>query len=138
MKESPQESLASSNQPQSNLAAALTRMGQDRLWRKLIYALRVRTDYGKHGKSWGAGQNFLYRQFIFALGLEAYEKRLMELVQPKPGRKVERELAERIWQLKAEGKTVPQIHAILQTQGYVLTKEAVAEYLKTRRNKPQR
>jgi len=50
-----------------------------------------------------------------------------------PGRKRETQLAERIWQLRDEGNTVPQMQAILQAEGEHCSKEKIEAYLKTRR-----
>jgi hypothetical protein len=55
-----------------------------------------------------------------------------------PGRKTEVELAERIWKLHAEGKTVPQIQAILEAEKKSYSREAIAAYLKGRRREPQK
>jgi len=55
------------------------------------------------------------------------------LPKTKKGRKVETELAERIWKFKAEGKTVPQMQAIFKEEGQHFTREKIESYLKTRR-----
>jgi hypothetical protein len=54
----------------------------------------------------------------------------------KPGRRAETELAERIWKLRAEGKTVLQIQDVFRTEGQHRSKEQIESYLKTRRRKP--
>lgn len=61
-------------------------------------------------------------------------------IAPKgmPGRKMETELAERIWKLRAEGKTVFQIQEIFRAEGQHRSKEQIESYLKTRRRSPQR
>jgi hypothetical protein len=51
----------------------------------------------------------------------------------KPGRKAETELYRRISQLKAEGKTVPQMQAIFKAEGQHFSREKIESYLKTRR-----
>jgi hypothetical protein len=51
----------------------------------------------------------------------------------KPGRKAEMELAESIWKLKAEGRTVPQMQAIFKAEGQHFSTEKIESYLKTRR-----
>lgn len=96
-------------------------------------ALRIRSDYKG---SWGAGHQYLYRCLIRALDLWDYEPELLHLAKSKRGRKPERELSERILLLKAEGKTVPQMKAILASEGTHKSPEAIAAYLKTRRKKP--
>jgi|SRR5580704_3081320 hypothetical protein len=88
--------------------------------------------------TWGAGAELLFRALIRALDLQQHESVLVRWAESKPGRKQERELAERIWQLKAEKKTVPQIRAILESEGIYKSREAVAAYLKTRRKKRTR
>lgn len=101
----------------------------------ILYVLQVRRRYKGH---WGEGAESLYRALIRALDLEGVEDELVELAKPKPGRKQERELAERIWRLKAEGKTVPQIRTILASEGTHKSSEAIASYLKARRKKTTR
>ncbi|MHB8654678.1 MAG: hypothetical protein ACYDA9_12460 [Terriglobia bacterium] len=101
---------------------------------KLAHAARVRQFYKW---SWGAGAEYLYRELIRALSLKHHEEELMRLAKPKPGRRLERELAERIWSLRAEGRTVRQIQAELERDGRSISKEAVESYLKTRRRKKQ-
>jgi hypothetical protein len=51
----------------------------------------------------------------------------------KPGRKAEIELAERIWKLQAESRTVPQMQAIFKAEGQHFSREKIESYLKTRR-----
>lgn len=53
----------------------------------------------------------------------------------KPGRKPERKLAERIWKLHAEGKSVPEMQRIFRAEGKNYSREAIEAYLKTRRKK---
>jgi hypothetical protein len=57
----------------------------------------------------------------------------LEIKKGKPGRKAEIVLADRIWKLKAEGKTVPQIQAIFKAEGQHFSREKIESYLKTRR-----
>jgi hypothetical protein len=61
----------------------------------------------------------------------------LEIKKRKPGRKVETALAERIWKLKAEGKTVPQIQAIFRAEDQHFSREKIESYLKTRRKSPR-
>ncbi len=84
---------------------------------------------------WGAGEEYLYSALIRGLGLEKHKDELIRLAKPKRGRKEERDLATRIWTLKAEGKTVPQIKAIFESEGQYFSIEKVESYLKTRRKK---
>jgi hypothetical protein len=84
---------------------------------------------------WGAGAKYLYRELIHALGLQAYEQVLLRLAKPKVGRREEGELAARIYNLRAEGKTVREMIAIFEAQGQFYSKEKVESYLKTRRRK---
>jgi hypothetical protein len=57
----------------------------------------------------------------------------LEITKGKAGRKAEIELAERIWKLKAEGRTVPQMQAIFKAEGQHFSIEKIESYLKTRR-----
>jgi hypothetical protein len=97
---------------------------------KYFYALNVRHRFRW---KWSVGAQYLYRTLICALGLDQDESTLLRLAKPKPGRKQESALARRIYQLKAEGKNVPQIQRILENEGEFRSREAVASYLKTRR-----
>jgi hypothetical protein len=101
---------------------------------KLIHAIRVRVNY-KDGWRWGPGAEYLYRELIRALGLEELEEGLVSLAKPRRGRKQERELASRIWTLKSEGKTVPQIKSIFESEDQYFSAEKIESYLKTRRKK---
>jgi len=101
--------------------------------RKFLYLLSVRMNYKGH---WGAGAEYLYRQLIQALGLQELEEGLVELAKPKRGRKEEVELAFRIWDMKAEGKTALQMKAIFESEGQHFSLEKIESYLKTRRKKP--
>lgn len=112
--------------------AALDRVEEAK---KLIHILRVRVNY-KDGWRWGAGAEYLYRELIRALGLQELEEALVALAKPRRGRREERELASRIWTLKAEGKTVPQIRSIFESEGQYFSAEKIESYLKTRRKKP--
>jgi len=79
----------------------------------------------------------IYRQ-LFDDAVAAYFRHRPGLeIKGKPGRKAEIELAERIWKLKAEGKTVPEMQAIFRAEGQHFSKEKIESYLKTRRKKPQ-
>ena len=95
----------------------------------------VRNKYTEKWK-WGAGPEYLYRKLIRGLGLYGLEDALIQLAKSKRGRKEERDFAARIWSLKAEGKTVPQIMAIFASEGQHCTDEKIKSYLKTRRKKP--
>jgi hypothetical protein len=73
---------------------------------------------------------------------KAYRKRLKQeaqgfsqLLVPKgqAGRKRNEELAERIWQLDADGKSNLEIHCVLRAEGINLSLEGVESYLKSRR-----
>jgi hypothetical protein len=64
------------------------------------------------------------------------EDSLIKLDKPKQGRRKELVLAERIWRMKAEGKTVPQMKAIFETDGQYFTEDKIKSYLKSRRKKP--
>jgi hypothetical protein len=57
----------------------------------------------------------------------------LEIKKGKSGRKAEGELAERIWKLKAEGRTVHQMQAIFKAEGQHFSREKIESYLKTRR-----
>jgi len=93
-------------------------------------ALNVRQEY-KEEWPWGAAAQYLYRALIQALGCdEDEEKELLSLAKRKPGRKEERETARRILALREEGKSVPEIQRVLETEGKFRSKEAVASYLK--------
>ena len=84
---------------------------------------------------WGASSKYLYRALIRALGLQGREDELMRLAEPRRGRKEERDLAVRIWSLKAEGKTAPQMKVIFESEGQHYSLEKIESYLKTRRKK---
>ena len=62
-------------------------------------------------------------------------KPLIQSLVPKatPGRKLNRELAEQIWTLDAEGKTNQEIQQTLKERGVNISLEAVESYLKNRR-----
>jgi hypothetical protein len=83
-------------------------------------ALNVRQEY-KEEWPWGAAAQYLYRALIQALGCDEDEEN---------GRKEERETARRILALREEGKSVPEIQRVLETEGKFRSKEAVASYLK--------
>lgn len=103
-------------------------------FRRLKFARHICQTY-KDKWGWGAKGEFLFRALIRALGIGEF-RRLLELqLKPKRGRKEEVQLAERIWKLKAEGKTVPQMRALFESEGKLFSKEAIASYLKTRRRK---
>jgi hypothetical protein len=53
------------------------------------------------------------------------------------GRKPETDLAERIWILKDEGKTVPEMQAIFEAENQHFSQEKIEAYLKSRRRKQQ-
>jgi hypothetical protein len=103
--------------------------------KELIHALRVRVNY-KDAWCWGAGAEYLYRELIRALGLEELEEGLVSLAKPRRGRREERELAGRIWAMKAQGKTAPQMKATFDSEGQYFSLEKIESYLKTRRKKP--
>ena len=105
--------------------------------KRVLWAMWVRKKYMEKWK-WGAGPEFLYRKLIRGLGLHGLEDSLVELDKPKRGRKEERGLAMRIWELKAEGKTAPQIKAIFKSDGQHFSLEKIESYLKTRRKKHAR
>jgi hypothetical protein len=102
--------------------------------KKLIYALQVRMNY-KDSWVWGASAEYLYREFIRGIGLENWEEALIYLAKSRPGRREERELAGKIWALKAEGRTVPKIVSMFQSEGKNYSEETIKSYLKTRRRK---
>jgi len=136
------------NQPSRNAIADLVR-GTRKLtdedlrnrdyFSKLSTAMRVRLEFDDKWH-WGASAEYLYRALIKALGLdENDEEELLRLAKPKPGRKVERELAATIYSLKEQCKTVPEIRQILAAQEQKhLSIEAIAAYLKTRRRQRTR
>ena len=103
--------------------------------RRVLWAMWVRNKYMEKWK-WGAGPEFLYRKLIRGLGLHWLEDSLIKLDKPKQGRRKELVLAERIWRMKAEGKTVPQMKAIFETDGQYFTEDKIKSYLKSRRKKP--
>jgi uncharacterized protein (UPF0335 family) len=74
---------------------------------------------------------------IRAYNLQDREDELVQLAKNRPGRKVKRDLAERIWRLRHDGKNVRQIKAIFEAEGQHLSEEAIKSYLKTRRKKAQ-
>jgi hypothetical protein len=103
-------------------------------FRRVVFCMFVREHYqDKWG--WGANAKYLYRALIRALGLQRREDELMRLAESKRGRKEERDLAARIWSLKAEGKTAPQMKAIFESEGKYFSLEKIESYLKTRRKK---
>jgi hypothetical protein len=102
--------------------------------RRVMFALFVRQQYGDKWK-WGEGAQYLYRQLVRGLGLYGLEDALMRLAKPKRGRREESDLALRIWRLKADGKTVPQMKAIFESEGQFFSEERIKSYLKTRRKK---
>jgi hypothetical protein len=103
--------------------------------RRIMFALFVRQNYGNR-RRWGSAEEYLYRALIRGLGLDGLEDTLVALAKPKRGRKQEVALATRIWTLKAEGKTAPQMKAIFESEGQYFSLEKVESYLKTRRKKP--
>ncbi len=102
--------------------------------KKLYVLRRIRALY-RDEWGWGAGAKFLFRALIEALGLQEDDEELLRLAQPKRGRKEESELAIRILGLKADGKTVPQMKAIFESEGQYFSTEKIESYLKTRRKK---
>jgi hypothetical protein len=83
---------------------------------------------------------------ISRFGQEAYHEAVdawyrhtpgLEITKGKPGRKAEIELAERIWKLQAEGRTVPQMQAIFKAEGQHFSRDKIESYLKTRRKPPK-
>jgi hypothetical protein len=100
---------------------------------KLRKLFKVRDDYDDYGWPWGAAAEYLYRALVSAYNLEHDEEELVRLAKRKPGRKEERALANRIWTLRAERKTVPQIVAIFEAEGQYFSKGKIESYLKTRR-----
>jgi hypothetical protein len=144
MKESPQESLASSNQPQSNLLSLILRRAEQQradeqqraeqqLTASVVRAFRVRNDYRAHGWSWGAPAEYLYRELIRTLGLAEYEKPLLQRAKSKPGRKSNDTLFERVQALTDKGRTVKEIQKTLEDEGLHYSDEAIAAYRKRRR-----
>lgn len=75
-------------------------------------------------------------QQIYQAACDAHVRHMPGLKKVKRGRKPETELAELIWKLKAEGKTVPQMQAIFRAEGQHFSAEKIESYLKTRRRKP--
>lgn len=74
--------------------------------------------------------------------LKEYRNKVKRLFLPdlphrKSGRKTETALAERIWTLRNEGKTVREIQAIFLAEGKTHSLVAIEAYLKKRRKKPQ-
>lgn len=105
----------------------------EELLEKLLCAIRVRDGFTW---SWGAGAEYLYRALIQALGFGMQEEEvLIKLAKPKPGRKQERELAKRIWELTAEGKTARQIKRIFEAEGQHFSLEKIESYRKSRRKR---
>jgi hypothetical protein len=102
--------------------------------RRIMFCLFIRERYNAKWK-WGAEAEYLYRALIRGLGLRGLEDSLIQLAKPKRGRKVEAALAMRIWRLKAEGKTTPQMKAIFESEGQYFSLEKIESYLKTRRRK---
>jgi hypothetical protein len=78
---------------------------------------------------------FFQQAYHEAVDARLRHTRGLEIKKGKPGRKREIELAERIWKLKAEGKTVPEMQAIFKAEGQHFSQEKIASYLKTRRKK---
>lgn len=103
--------------------------------RRVLWAMWVRNKYIEKWK-WGAGPEFLYRKLIRGLGLHWLEDSLIKLDKAKPGRRKEFLLAARIWGMKAEGKTVPQMKAIFEAERQYFTEDKIKSYLKSRRKKP--
>jgi hypothetical protein len=104
---------------------------------KVSKAIQVRLRY-KDEWPWGAAAEYLYLALIEALGLEEEREQLLRLAKPKTGRKEERELAARIYGLRAEGKTVSEIRMIFEVEGQHYSPEKIESYLKTRRKKRAR
>ena len=102
--------------------------------RRVMYALVTRKNYDQKWK-WGPGQEYLFRALIKALGLNGMEESISGLFKSKRGRKEETDLAIRIWTLKADGKTVPQMKAIFESEGQFFSEERIKSYLKTRRRR---
>jgi len=102
--------------------------------RRVMFCLFIRNRYKPKWK-WGAEAEYLYRALIRGLGLRGLEDSLIELAKPKRGRKEETALAMRIWSLKAEGKTAPQMKVIFESEGQYFSLEKIESYLKTRRKK---
>ena len=105
--------------------------------RRILFAMFVRQQYKDKWK-WGSGAEYLYRKLIRVLGLHGLEDSLIKLDKAKPGRKKQLVLEARIWGMKAEGKTVPQMKAIFQSEGQYFSPEKIESYLKTRRKKSAR
>ena len=76
---------------------------------------------------------FFQEGFDEAVGAYGRHTPGLEIKKGKPGRKLNVELAERIWALKAEGKTNREIQERLNASGKNLSLEAVESYLKKRR-----
>ena len=76
---------------------------------------------------------FFQEGFDEAVGAYGRHTPGLEIKKGKPGRKLNVELAERIWALKAEGKTNRVIQETLNTSGENLSLDAVESYLKARR-----
>jgi hypothetical protein len=76
-----------------------------------------------------------FSQEAFHEAVEAWYRHTpgLEITKGKAGRKAEIELAEHIWKLKAEGRTVPQMQAIFKAEGLHYSREKIESYLKTRR-----
>lgn len=102
--------------------------------RRVLWVMWVRNKYIEKWK-WGAGSEFLYRKLIRALGLHRLEDSLIKLDKPRPGRRKEIELAMRIWAMKAEGKTVPQMKSIFESEKQYFSEDKIKSYLKSRRKK---
>lgn len=103
-------------------------------FKKVKRAITVRLEY-KEKWCWGAAAEYLYRALIQALGLGEDEEELLRLARPRPGRREERELAERIYSLKAEGKTVSEIQRVFERESQHYSREKIESYLKTRRRR---
>ena len=95
----------------------------------------MRDVYSRQKWHWGAAAEYLYRALISALQLEHLEDELLQLAKPKPGRKEEQALAERILSAKAEGKKVREIKAMFEAEGQHFSTQKIESYLKTRRKK---
>jgi len=91
------------------------------------------------GGKWNRGAQFLVRRLIHALDLEDWESFILWAAKPKRGRRKNTELAEQILYEKGQGKSSAQIEAILKVhdQNEDLTREAIGDYIKPRRRKPE-
>jgi hypothetical protein len=102
--------------------------------RRLVFVRFVCEQY-KSKWGWGARAEYLYEALMRGMGLGEYQEYLIWFLRPKRGRKQENELAKRIWSLKAQGKTVPQIRTIFRSEGKYFSPEKIEYYLKTHRRR---